>query len=73
MSPSNPRLERRLRLAGLLIIMGLLVELLSLWRIHPFAFLAFMFLGGGFLLGGFAVYLHALISMSTGQPAGDQS
>ena len=73
MSPSNPRLERRLRLAGLLIIMGLLVELLSLWRIHPLAFLSFMFLGGGFLLGGFVVYLHALVSLSSGPPTGDQS
>ena len=31
----------------MLIMLGLLVEALSLIRIHPLAFLAFMFIGGG--------------------------
>jgi hypothetical protein len=62
MSGANERLERRLRIAGILIILGLLVEALSLVRIHPLAFLSFMFIGGAFLVAGVVVYLYALVS-----------
>src|SRR5215831_14122527 len=46
MSNGNGRLYRDLRISGSLIIAGLLVELLSLIKVHPLAFLSFMFLGG---------------------------
>jgi hypothetical protein len=56
------RLYRRLRVAGALIIMGLLVEFLSLLRIHPLAFLGFMFIGGGFLIAGIVLYLFSIVA-----------
>lgn len=56
------RLHHRIRIAGVLIIVGLVVEALSLVRIHPLAFLAFMFIGGGFLVAGVALYLYSLVS-----------
>jgi hypothetical protein len=56
------RLQRRIRIAGALIIMGLVVEALSLVRVHPLAFLGFMFIGGTFLVAGIAVYLLSLVS-----------
>jgi predicted membrane channel-forming protein YqfA (hemolysin III family) len=52
---------RKLRISGSLIVTGLLVELLSLLRIHPLAFLAFIFLGGLFLIVGIAFYLYSAI------------
>ena len=56
------RLQRRIRIAGALIIMGLVVEALSLIRVHPLAFLGFMFIGGTLLVAGIAVYLLSLVS-----------
>jgi hypothetical protein len=55
------QMERQLRISGILIILGLIVEALSLFRIHPLSFLAFMFIGGGFLVAGIAVYLYSLV------------
>ncbi len=60
---SAPRLERRLRISGVLIALGLLTEAASLVRIHPLAFLSFMFIGGGFLAAGILTYLLALIAL----------
>jgi hypothetical protein len=57
-------MERRLRISGMLIVLGLLVEALSLIRIHPLAFLGFMFVGGGFLIAGIAIYLYSLVSIA---------
>jgi hypothetical protein len=61
-------LEGRLRISGILIALGLLVEALSLVRIHPLAFLGFMFIGGAFLLAGIAIYLYSIVSL---QPPSD--
>ena len=57
-------MERRLRISGTLIVLGLLVEALSLIRIHPLAFLGFMFVGGGFLIVGITIYLYSLVSVA---------
>jgi hypothetical protein len=66
---SAPRLERRLRISGVLIALGLLTEAASLVRIHPLAFLSLMFIGGGFLAAGIVTYLLALVSLPS-SPAG---
>jgi hypothetical protein len=59
------KMDRRLRVSGILIVLGLLVEALSLIRIHPLAFLGFMFVGGGFLILGIVVYLYSLVSVAS--------
>ena len=69
MNNGELRMYRRLRVAGVLIIAGLLVELFSLFRIHPLAFLSFMFIGGGFLFAGIAIYLYSIV----GAPSADES
>jgi predicted membrane channel-forming protein YqfA (hemolysin III family) len=56
--------QRRLRVSGILIMLGLLVEAFSLIRIHPLAFLAFMFVGGAFLVVGIGIYLLSIASPS---------
>jgi hypothetical protein len=62
---TRQRMEGRLRLSGMLIVLGLLVEALSLIRIHPLAFLTFMFIGGALLIAGITTYLYSIASLST--------
>ena len=58
----NPGISRKLRQAGILIILGLIVEGISLIWNHPLSFLGFLNVGG-FLVGlGIVMYLLALIS-----------
>ncbi|HWX56545.1 MAG TPA: hypothetical protein VN176_18325 [Verrucomicrobiae bacterium] len=58
--------SRRLRLAGTLVILGLLVQGLTLLWNHPLAFLSFLGLGGLLLFAGIVIYLFALISAPKG-------
>jgi hypothetical protein len=59
------QMGRRLRVSGVLIVLGLLAEALSLIRLHPLAFLGFIFVGGGFLVIGIAIYLYSLVSVAS--------
>jgi len=56
------RLEKRLRLAGILILAGLVVELATLEWSHPTAFLFFLMLGGSLMVIGVLFYLYSLVS-----------
>ena len=58
-------MERRLQISGILIVLGLLVEAISLIGIHPLVFLGFMFVGGGLLVSGIAMYLYSLVSVAS--------
>jgi hypothetical protein len=61
MNTGEPYIHRRLRVSGVLIILGLVVELLSLMRIHPLAFMGFLLVGGGLLIAGVVLYLYSLV------------
>lgn len=54
-------MERRLQIAGVIIILGLLVEALSLLGRGAVAFLIFVGVGGTLLALGVAAYLLALV------------
>jgi len=54
-------LERRLQIAGIVLVLGLLVEALCLMGRGPVAFLVFVGLGGLLLLAGIAGYLLSLV------------
>ncbi len=58
----NEFITKRLRLAGVLIILGLLIEGLSLIWNYPLSFVAFVGIGGLLLFLGIVVYLTALVS-----------
>ena len=58
----TPRIEKRIRLAGFLIGGGLLLQLLTLLRIHPLAFVAFLALGCPLAAAGTLLYLVNLVS-----------
>jgi predicted membrane channel-forming protein YqfA (hemolysin III family) len=62
---TDPRLVRRLRLAGLLLGLGLLIEAATLFWSHPTAFLVFLLLGGMLVAAGMVLYLFTI---ATGPP-----
>jgi hypothetical protein len=55
-------LTSRLRLAGIFIIVGVVVQGLSLVWNHPLSFIAFLGVGGLAVIAGIVVYLLALVS-----------
>ena len=57
------KLERRLRIFAGFIVLGLLLEMISLSWIHPLAFLLFAILGCGALFIGMAGYLYSVVSI----------
>jgi uncharacterized membrane protein YczE len=54
-------MERRLRIAAILLLAGLLVELATLFSPHPTAFLVFAGVGGLLLAAGIGLYLVTLL------------
>lgn len=57
-----PTIEKRIRLAAVLVCLGLLVLLLTLLRIHPLAFMAFILIGCPLVLAGILLYLYSIVS-----------
>jgi predicted membrane channel-forming protein YqfA (hemolysin III family) len=55
--------EKRLQLAGIFLILGLLVEAFCLVWKGPLAFLVFLALGGILLFAGIVAYLFSLVSI----------
>jgi hypothetical protein len=62
MTENSSRLQKKLKLAGYLLITGLLVEAITLYWAHPTSFLFFIGLGGILVVAGVAVYLIALVT-----------
>lgn len=53
---------RRVRLAAILICLGLVVLLLTLIRVHPLAFMAFILIGCPLVLAGILLFLYSIVS-----------
>jgi hypothetical protein len=64
-------MEGRLRLSGLLLILGLLTEAVCLFWAHPLSFVALVGFGGVLLFLGVVVYLLSLISIKLSSPNSD--
>ena len=60
---SNP-IHSKLRLAGAFIILGLVVQALSLLWNHPLSFIAFVTVGGLLLAVGIVLYLLTVVNMA---------
>src|SRR5262249_12678051 len=69
MNSQPTKIERRIRLAGGLLITGLLVELVTLRWSHPTAFLFFLLMVGATMALGIAIYLYSLFSPENKPPA----
>ena len=57
-----PLIERRLRWAGFLIAVGLIVQLITFIWVHPLAFIAFAVAGCPLVAAGVLLYLYSLVS-----------
>jgi hypothetical protein len=56
---------RKLRVSGILLILGLVVEALSLCWNNAFSFMSFVVVGGVFFGSGILLFLYSLISSKT--------
>jgi hypothetical protein len=55
-------MERRIQVAGVVLIAGLLIEALCLLWARPISFVIFVAVGGLFLFAGVVVFLFSLVS-----------
>jgi hypothetical protein len=55
-------IEKRLRLSGLLILVGLSIQLATLGWNRPLSFLAFLMIGTPFVVCGVVLYLYSLVT-----------
>ena len=55
-------IQRRLRLAGILTAIGLVIQLVTFFWIQASAFLLFAFVGVPLVIAGCAVFLYSLVS-----------
>jgi hypothetical protein len=58
-------MERRIRWSGLLIAVGLLLQMLTLPLTHPLAFVGFVVLGCPLVAAGILLFLYSLVSHET--------
>jgi hypothetical protein len=62
-NPLNNLMERRLRIAGIFVLLGLLVEVVTLRWVHPAAFLVFALIGIPIAALGILIYLYSVVSV----------
>jgi len=67
METQTAKMASRLRIAGVLIFIGLLIEGLTLTWNNPIAFLVFLGMGGLLIFVGLVFYLISLVSPSATQ------
>jgi hypothetical protein len=62
-------IERRIRLSAALLLLGLLVEAVTLSILHPLSFIAFASVGVALIVAGVVVFLLTLLHAGeTGSP-----
>ena len=57
----RPIIEARIKWASLLIVAGLLIQLGTLFHVHPLAFVAFVVIGCPLVAAGVLLYLWSLV------------
>ena len=58
----RPMVEMRLRWAGLLVAVGLAIQLLTFVWIHPLCFLAFAVIGCPLVIAGILLFLYSIVT-----------
>ena len=56
-----PAVERRVRLAAILVLLGLAIEAVTLSVLHPLSFVAFASVGVLLIVAGIVVFLFTLL------------
>jgi hypothetical protein len=62
-------MSRILRFSGVLLILGLAIEAVSLLFNHPLAFMGFIIVGGTLLGVGVLLFLFSLVSIAQANPS----
>jgi hypothetical protein len=60
-------IERRIRWSGILIVLGLVLQMLTLLWTHPLAFMCFLMIGCPLVAAGMLLFLYSLVSHQTPQ------
>ena len=60
-SDISSKMAKRIRIAGIFLLIGMAVEVVSLLWSNPTAFLVFVTVGGFFFFLGLAAYLFSLV------------
>jgi hypothetical protein len=64
--------ERRLQIAGILLISGLMVEAICLLWVRPLSFIALVCVGGSLSAAGIVLYLSSLVSAGNANPKNER-
>jgi hypothetical protein len=64
---THDTLEKRLRLAGVLIALGLIVQVATLWKVHPLAFVAFLTFACPLIGAGVLLFLFTILKSADAQ------
>jgi len=59
---SDQTIEKRIRWAGLLVCLGVAVQLVTLMWVHPLAFMTFLAVGCPLTVAGVLLYLYSLVA-----------
>lgn len=65
---STNTIERRIRWSGILIVLGLLLQMLTLLWTHPLAFMCFLMIGCPLVAAGMLLFLYSLVSHQSPSP-----
>jgi uncharacterized membrane protein YczE len=68
-SARRPQLGSRLRVAGILLIIGLIIEIFSFLWDHPLTFMAFLVIGCTFIGLGIVLFLWTLVTLGKAEPS----
>jgi len=60
-----PFIEKQIKRGGLLIALGLVVQLLTFASVHPLAFVVFLLVGCPLVAAGIVLYLYCLVAHET--------
>jgi len=63
MSARTTKVEQKIRVAGILMLLGIAVEAATLARIHPLTFMAFATVGLLFFAAGIVTFLLSLLEV----------
>lgn len=61
-------IERRIRWSGVLIVLGLVVQMTTLLFTHPLAFMAFALIGCPLVAAGILFFLYSIVAHTPSAP-----
>jgi len=65
-------MSKVLRVSGILLILGLAIEAVSLIFNHPLSFMGFIIVGGALLAIGVLLFLYSLVEIAQASPGSAQ-